>query len=157
MHKTNVGFVINGTTSSILMSAFVSHWFVLSCQNITTSGEHGKTQLACLADVVNLLLQWAHNPSACILSCNKFIAVWLEYMINNIDSCVFFLLNTIACLNRAEYQAHKLKWETSHYGEYKHPSLLLFHISDKDHREGERVDSSTASFFFLPHTPPFSN
>lgn len=48
-----------------------------------------------------------------------------------------------------------MRIQASHYGEYKHPTLILFHISDKDHGEGERVDSSTAPFFFLPHTPPF--
>lgn len=48
-----------------------------------------------------------------------------------------------------------MRRETRHYGAHKHPSLLLFHISDKDHREEERVDSSTAPFFLLPHTPPF--
>lgn len=53
-----------------------------------------------------------------------------------------------------------MKVETSLYGEYKHPTLILFHISDKDRGEGERVDSSTAPFSFSPHTtprPPFSN
>lgn len=63
------------------------------------------------ADVVNLLLWRAHNYSACILSHNKFIAVWLEYKINMTDSfvVVFSPLNNIARLNRPEYQTHTLK------------------------------------------------
>lgn len=56
-----------------------------------------------------LLLHWAHNESACILSYNGFIAARLEHMINNIDSYVFFPPDAFACLNRAEYQAHMLK------------------------------------------------
>lgn len=45
--------------------------------------------------------------------------------------------------------------ETRHYREYKHLSLLLVHISDKDHGEGEKEDSSTAPSFSLPHAPLF--
>lgn len=83
--QTHVEFVSNGTTSSILMSAFVSHWFVLglpTCENMET---HNWRE----ADVVNLLLWGAHNFSACILFHNKFIATRLEYKINMTDSFVF--------------------------------------------------------------------
>lgn len=86
--QTHVEFVINGTTSSILMSAFVSHWFVLSLSKYYTICESMERQNWCEADVVNLLLWGAHNVSACILSHNKFIALWLEYKINGADSFV---------------------------------------------------------------------
>lgn len=151
---THVGFVKNGNAVAF------------SCQRSCPTGfVRNLPKYYCVCNntenaVVNLLLWGAHNFSACILSHNNVIAVWLEYEINMSLSLVFFFsLNNIACLNRPEYKHTQagMRIETSHYGEYKHPTLLLFHISDKDHGEGERVDSSTVPFFFLPHTPPVSN
>lgn len=49
-----------------------------------------------------------------------------------------------------------MRMETSHYGEYKHPALLLFHVSDKDHREIEGESTAHQPLSLSCHTlPPF--
>lgn len=54
--QAHIEFVKNGTISSILVSALVSHWFVLGLPKYYSMCENMERQNCREADVVNLLL-----------------------------------------------------------------------------------------------------